>query len=1205
MNMSKLAPTLIVGLGGIGSKIVAKVSAMITDERQRQRINFVAFDTDVNELEEIKRKDSKIKTVQTSTSMTVGDYLHYDEHTRETSFPVNPNLYRKTLSEGAGQVRAISHLAFVTAMKRGYLRELDNAIYDLYKLESQPRMQALRVIIVSTLVGGTGSGLILPVSMYIKQFLKTKMQIPGNISRGFFMLPEILYDTITAEPMRNVLRANAYAVLRELNAFILKADNNLPKRYKDKVHLEFPRIGTGEFEEYDVLPMDFCFMFDAQNIGGVKLNSMEQYLNHAATCIYAQSIGPMNTRSNSSEDNTIRALVSGQSRNRYAGAGASKLVYPSDHVLRYIALKWAAQTVSEHWTVFDRECNKKIIENNQARLKGLNVSEINRATEYVRSVDMSADNENGFALLTRNASYRFDKDGLTRRSCKWNEYIDALGEFVKVTVSKGRNVDIDNCRESAQSAVGKLTGGEGKIDIDDFKTAYNRVLSYKQLVSQSVSEVGRVAAYELFKFSDGVDITAGELNTQIEKYLIDNGNEFMHPNAARYFLYQTLQALEKKLESEKRKKEGTERAFKGFDSLFDDPNTDTVIEGISNFTSKIDDAGLWARVTKKYESDIKKFIGEYESIIGVVDGYRIIAPYVTVLESAVTYIKKLCKSFESFYTSFESNVKEIERQIKTSEEKYRLDKGNTIRYVCSSKKCLDKFYKKMEFAGNAMRIDGDLCKRIFGQVKNFASAPEINTDKISTFFKDIFNNEILQYFKTSVKTSHGPDIDMDIIRALEVEAEFEEEIEEHGRIIDYVKKTIKETQKLSDPFINRPLGEDPVPIKACAFNKNLILTDNPERENLVQSELLSNDISGVKCDKDEIGKNEILFYSAIYGLFPYDLQKFSPPKPRKDGTPPPPEAGEYHKAYFDMINRIEPDTLTTPVITPHLHKHWHLISEMPDLNDELQQEQERNIYKAFILGILYRQIQYTEAENGDQREYSLWLKGCVKSIKLEVSNGTSCDTFYELVDALTINPVIVEKILGAVDNELESARKNNILNFERSALYEGINKLAIREFSGHDRQVSIFSIAAAFKATMPQDEFIAEQGLMLMEVALETLYKQMEILVSENERIPKYISLIESQLDLFTKDIEMYKVRTPNILKGNYLRELVQVVIKVLTDKGFAGAAKMAEEFKERQFNEDAQTKTNKAIKADMPKAEEDAQIKTNKTGKADTPKAE
>jgi len=286
------APTLIVGLGGIGSQITQKLSAMVTNDNLRERINFVVFDTDANELDKIKRKDSNIRVVQTSTNMTVGDYLHLDAHTRDNSFPINPNLYRKTLSEGAGQVRAISHLAFVTAMKRGQLAQLDEAIYDLYKLESTGTKQVLRVTIISSLAGGTGSGLILPVSMYIRQFLKTKIQIPGNITRGFFILPEIIYNSVPSETMRNAFRANAYAVLRELNAFVLKADENLPERYKNKVKLEFPKIGSNDFEEYDVLPMDFCFMFDAQNINGSKLTSTEQYLDHAATCIYAQAIGP-------------------------------------------------------------------------------------------------------------------------------------------------------------------------------------------------------------------------------------------------------------------------------------------------------------------------------------------------------------------------------------------------------------------------------------------------------------------------------------------------------------------------------------------------------------------------------------------------------------------------------------------------------------------------------------------------------------------------------------------------------------------------------------------------------------------------------------------------------------------------------------------------------------------------------------------------
>jgi len=1153
-----LAPTLIVGLGGIGSKITAKLSAMITDKRQRERINFVVMDTDVNELDEIK-KNPYIRPVQTSTNMTVGDYLHLDEHTRDNSFPVNPNLYRKTLSEGAGQVRAISHLAFVTAMKRGLIEPLDSAIYDLYKLESEPTTQVLRVIIVSSLAGGTGSGLILPVSMYIKQFLKTKIQIPGSITRGFFILPEIIYDSVPAEPMKNAFKANAYAVLRELNAFILKADGNLQEgRYKNKVHLEFPKIGTKEFEEYDVLPLDFSFMFDAQNISGKKLNSYEQYLNHAATCIYAQSIGPMNTRSNSSEDNVIRTLVSGRSRNRYAGAGASELVYPSNHILHYIALKWADSTITDHWTKFDKEYQEKRKENNRARLKGHNVSEIDPASEYIRSVDFAAVNGNAFAMFTRNASYGFDKSGFNEVSCKWDEYINALMDYVQRIVKSGQD-DIDNSHASAKSAVDALSlGSKEKADTVLFITAYNSLLAFKELVRRRSGDIGRIAAYELFKFDKDVNVTADELPTRIETYMKDNSKDFMHPNAARYFLYQTLQTLGKILAETDQKKKEDEDTFNTFDNVFDDPDTPNKVETMGDFTREID-VGFVQRILKKTQIDgrINEVLGKYESMLGTIVDYRITAPYSMVLTEAVKYIRKLCESFETFYKSFDANVKEIDRQVRTSEEKYSLSKGNTVRYVCASNKCLEKFYEKMEFTGNAMRIPGDLCKRIYTQVRLFSFSPEAKTE---TFFKDIFDNDILEHFKTSVMEAYSTDIKMDIIRALETEAEFENDIHERGLITEYVKKVISDTKKLAEPFINKPIGEEPVPINACAFNKKLYLPDNPEREKLINTELKP--FGGVDCKDEEISIERILFYSAIYGLFPSDLLKFSPPKKTLTVTL---EAGEYNKAYFDMINRIEPNTLTTPVITPHLHKHWHLISELPDLNDDLQEEQEKRIYKALVLGILYGRIRYEKA--GDRYKYSLWLKDSIKEEKLEVSNGTPCDHFYEIVDALTINPVVVRKILGAVDNDMETARKNNVIEVEKSALYKGIYSFKLRELSGDDdRTMSIFGIAAAFKATMPPEEFIVDQGLLLMKTTLETLYDQIEILCPENERGRKYVELIETQLELFNKNFDLYKTKYPSVI-DDYLRMLLHVVINVFSEKGFTEAADRVNEFSKRYFS--------------------------------------
>ena len=46
-NDNRLAPTLLVGLGGQGCKIVAMVSRLANEE-QKKYLSFVAFDTDAH-----------------------------------------------------------------------------------------------------------------------------------------------------------------------------------------------------------------------------------------------------------------------------------------------------------------------------------------------------------------------------------------------------------------------------------------------------------------------------------------------------------------------------------------------------------------------------------------------------------------------------------------------------------------------------------------------------------------------------------------------------------------------------------------------------------------------------------------------------------------------------------------------------------------------------------------------------------------------------------------------------------------------------------------------------------------------------------------------------------------------------------------------------------------------------------------------------
>ena len=57
--------------------------------RAAEKDRICVFDTDINELREIREANPFIKTIQTSTKLTVGEYLNIDTHARDEWFPVN------------------------------------------------------------------------------------------------------------------------------------------------------------------------------------------------------------------------------------------------------------------------------------------------------------------------------------------------------------------------------------------------------------------------------------------------------------------------------------------------------------------------------------------------------------------------------------------------------------------------------------------------------------------------------------------------------------------------------------------------------------------------------------------------------------------------------------------------------------------------------------------------------------------------------------------------------------------------------------------------------------------------------------------------------------------------------------------------------------------------------------------------------------
>lgn len=1133
------APTLLVGLGGTGSKIVAKVADLVKGKKH-SNIAFAVFDTDINELREIQKKNPFIKTIQTSTKQTVGEYLNKDTHARDTWFPVNAILNGKTLTEGAGQVRSISRLALETVIRAGKMEPLHEAIQSLYKVEEDKVEQALRVVVVSSLAGGTGSGLILPVAMYIKNYLATHFRQSANITRGFFILPEVFYEVILGQTERNNLKANAYATLRELDAFLMKGDATLPERYYDSVKMQFPRAASEGFEEYDVRPYDFCFLFDAQNADGGKLNSFSQYLDHAANCIYAQSIGPMNKRSNSSEDNTIRRLAKERGRNRYAGAGASILLYPFEDVKKYIALQWAKESISKQWLVYDKEFYALCEENKKREEDGVATPNPDPNAHYIKTVKEKANNKDPFSRAIINACTTFKGDGVTKQSDRWVEYVAALKSKVASDAKAGQS-DLDSQLKKINSTFGEVSESN---NWEDYVNLYTAIETYKLQVMKYVEETARISAYSLFKASREFKNTKPEA-FELEYYLTANDGNFLHPNAVRYFLNEAYVLMQKELQTSVSKLNNLLGGFERFEKeAFDDATTEAEETALQAAERK---TPLISKLTKRPTSDQEEVKNKLYAHVNNIDSYKAQFMLSEVLREGCNYIKELLKAFELFYGTFENKVDSIDKSISDIRKKYVNKSGSTMRYVCADECCLEGIYKKKQYTGSAIAIDSKLARDIYYSVMKYALMPEKPSN--NRFFSDLFDEGILGYYSTYVMQKYGDDIDIDVLDALELEAtfvhpEYNDSGDANQLIEQYVIKVISNTRALSCPFIESPLGESRDPMNACTFNKEMFEEaekDDPVRADLIRHELMN---FGGSPDND-IPKNEIMFYQSFYGLRANDLSKFAPPERALTYNR---SSGEYFKAYYELIDGIHPETHLSKEISPHIDRWWHIITKMPDLDEETQIKQEQEINAAFFWSILCRYIDLYE-ETTDHYLYKLDKEELeMESSSLVVSNGTKCDKLYEVLDAIAIYPELIHKILDRVRvKATDDLNKNRPL--ENGLLLRSINRFSISEPGLCDGEkvkpaTSIFSIPLMMKKSSTPELYYEENVIQILKAEIEEIKKYLMMFCNEKEFAKITGDILSEQYKKYLDDISYESKCNPNIYKGSLFSATSSIVAK-------------------------------------------------------------
>lgn len=1184
--------TLFVGLGGIGSDIITRV-ALKCDAKEKENLRFVAMDTDANELSGVKNEKANIIPVQTSSTQSVLDYLNSDKSAMEDWFPVNTTLYDKTVSEGAGQVRAISRLALNATIKSGNINALYNAIDDLFLKDGGDMKQALRVIIVSSIAGGTGSGISMIVGMLIREYLHEHYREKACIIRGYLVMPGVCDTFGPSESERASLRRNGYATIKEINAFMMKASGFCGVR-KDLERFQDLKIdvptSTGEVKQLEGLPFDFCFLLDQLDKSQASMSTMEQYKEFAAQSLFEQNIGPMRTGSNSMEDNVIKEFANGDNlgRNRFGGIGASVVKYPYDKIVDYVAFSQAIERIGcddtdptgasglNGWLKYDRAF--KDAQNEYKKKRAFTTDEAPvLAQKYVEAVN---NGESRFDQDVKSYLAREFSDQATFQSGVDEKVDNFLKDFkqniIDTFMEKPSIADNIECYENLNAFNWRSYKGNQALTVSGDKASLDEL---KAEIDNHAKIIARDRARAILF---NAPMTKADAKDYHLETLVKIGKGAMHPNSARYILYTLLNRLNNKELDEIRdniayyreEQKGMEETLlqygseyappEGRDSQYDisgkfskghevtlDDLCETIDKCINQYKDKQDEKDDFIAVMGAGKRYLKQY---YSDMMHYRDCILLETAYIELRD----YVSNLCLQFENFYKSFEEKAFALKRRKREIVENLKFRKGDSVLNICGTEEQLQHIYKLCSANNTDLLLPDELNAEIFDAVKKNAEV-----DRTKTFDprnagekEDIFDEVLIDYFRKSTEDDYEEIIDINIIQAIRLQQSIENEHENgldkklsDADKFDYLKSTIKRGAALASPGIGFGSFDADRMMALCAYNKAL----NKMLDVNVKSTIEKCEINNRKirtAASESVSKYDLRFFNALYNITPDKLSRMKNPKDC-EGSLSSEEQGIYYTAYHEYSKKIGPDSTKSGTISSHIDKRWDAIVEMPEISMNSQYAEMIRIHSSLIYGIVHGMIiveTSSQTYDRDKKVFSIEDdEGDVKS--LVVSNGSECDEFYEVLDALYRDNATVEAIFQMA-KERRKYDEEASRNYSESKFVKDCESFYIGKC--HKGKTSLFEIPLVYYNSLPKAKLDGNELSTMVDAVIEVMENEINRFEKEKDRKPLLAIRLQEQFKLLIENFQNDKYdKEFGLRKNTELSEnsVVRVVLRKISRK--------------------------------------------------------
>ncbi len=998
-----MAQTLLLGLGGTGSRVVSYV----VQELRKKNIGIndgeiacAVLDTNTNDQDKLRENGAGVPIISISKNRTVGDYINlYASRGVKDWMPESDNLRTAPMTDGASQMRVKSRLGFMDTVQDGSIRELENVISALFNRGTTGKV---RVMVVSSLSGGTGAGMFIQVGLWLRQFFKRRNQTCSI--RGIFLLPDIFVDNteIGDDPTEvQSLYANAYGSIRELNAL-----NKIKvKGYRPLRQVKIDTLFDSETEEgigRGNPVYDYSFFIDEISETGSVLKDIVEYEKVTARLVYMQIFAPINKDMVSEEDNLFKRFELSKEP-VYGSCGTAKAIYPTDDVVRYCALRALKDSLNLGWKRIDDEIKAKIDKENEKEKSGVTLkSRLDPAAEYVRLFDAKrsrTDDQTGNDRLFNDIQYDVENDYFEKDGDEITvDHKDKVEEFVKMLDT----IVAERVDTKDPGGIGgfKLPKGWEEKALDKSKLTDIVISKSKYIVrlldgiDSSVDDISSELADEICP-NDVSDLNQDNLQSVYGMFTKkDRGGNtvFVHPIAVRYMLYKLSKALDD-LRGEFILDDMKADAENGFSRerpkvSFDNPKTRTVEEdAISYLTSKEPLTGKdkWLSYFKK---QYVQFNGAQHELART---YAIASVKVSLATKLIERLNGLIEVAEAFFKNLSKVSNTIDKALGDNIEKNEAGAKGII-YVCATEEDKEGMYEDLGLKTELSNSDANINRIVVSALyKKFCAndnpaseknKPYINSSVETTFFKEVVASNI-----KAITRKHAEEIDMDIYTAVCKSSDIEyakahtDDIDEVGmdsdildidtdtmeylkdnqvelRHKDAMKDLIRRLITLSAPMLisGGDQEDDPDEISVDLSDTPFPETKTPIKKRkrfwgfnpaLVESCPYLGELLRINVDLQKnkaYARNEIDCYRAVYGIQAGYIEKFNELR-----------YGEYYRAYSNVVNMMsreqENGNDTALIHTPHLDKTWHLF--LPYITADKQKEADEKFYRAFILSVAY------------------------------------------------------------------------------------------------------------------------------------------------------------------------------------------------------------------------------------------------------------